>query len=103
MLDVSRKSCSQVSDSGHTLFLCFTLRNRALNIDTLGSEVLGSLFTLYGEGALMKKANEMELVLVDSDLELALWTRLLSDDYSKITPRVSRSCCATRDTPQCLE
>ena len=77
--------------------------NRALNIDTLGSEVLGSLFTLYREGALMKKASEMELVLVESDLELAFWTRLLSDDYSKVTPRVSHSCNATRDTPQSLE
>ena len=95
VLDVSRKSCSQVSDSGHTLFLCFTLRNRALNIDTLGSEVLGSLFTLYGEGALMKKAGEMELMLVESDQELALWTRLLSEDYSEVTPRVSRSCSTT--------
>ncbi|EDR13030.1 uncharacterized protein LACBIDRAFT_322433 [Laccaria bicolor S238N-H82] len=36
--------------------VCFNLHNRALNIDTLGSEVLGSLFTLYGEGAPMKKA-----------------------------------------------
>jgi hypothetical protein len=51
----------------------------------------------------MKKAGEMELVLVESDLELAIWTRLLSEDYSKVTPRVSCSCIATRNTPQFLE
>ena len=43
----------------------------------------------------MKKAGEMELVLVESDEELALWTRLLSEDYSEVTPRVSRSCSTT--------
>ncbi|KIJ94915.1 hypothetical protein K443DRAFT_109651 [Laccaria amethystina LaAM-08-1] len=87
--------------------LCLTYHEnlvaKALNIDTLGSEVLGSLFTLYGEGALMKKAGEMELVLVEGDLELAIWTRLLSEDYSKVTPRVSCSCIATRNTAQLLE
>ena len=79
----------------------FILRNRALNIDTLGNEVLGSLYTLYREGALMKKAGEMELVQVENDVELAIWIRLLSD-YSKVTPRVSR-CSAIRNTSQLLE
>ena len=49
----------------------------------------------------MKKAGEMELVLVENDLELAIWIRLLSEAYSKITPRVS-CCSAIRNTYQLL-
>lgn len=73
--------------------LCLTYHEnlvaKALNMDTLGSEVLGSLYTLYGEGALMRKAGEMELV--EDDPELALWIRYLNDNYSKVTPRVLAS------------
>lgn len=78
-----------------TWTLCLTYHEnlvaKALNIDTLGSEVLGSLFTLYGEAALMKKAGEMELLLVESDQELPLWTRVLSEDYNKVTHRLLAS------------
>ena len=49
----------------------------------------------------MKKAGEMELVLVENDVELAIWIRLLSEVYSKVTPRVSR-CSAIRNTSQLL-
>jgi len=48
----------------------------------------------------MRKAGKMDLVLAEDNLELAMWTRLLRECYSKVTPNVSCSCRATCNTPQ---
>lgn len=48
----------------------------------------------------MRKVGKMDLVIVESNLELTMWKRLLREEYSKVSLNVSCSGSATCNIPQ---